>query len=63
MLKTVRVPEKLAPLFELAQTYVSRYFADMKAAPESGTLEIQGHRYLLIRAASISADFHAMVEE
>jgi PAS domain S-box-containing protein len=63
MLKTVRVPEKFAPLFELAQTYVSRYFASMTAAPDRGTLEIQGQRYLLVRAASISVDFHAMVEK
>lgn len=62
MLKTVQVPEKFAPLFELAQTYVARYFETLKAEPEHGRLELQGHRYLLLRAASISVDFHAMVE-
>jgi signal transduction histidine kinase/predicted hydrocarbon binding protein len=61
MLKTVRVPEKLTPLFELAQTYVSRYFADQKASPERGTLEICGQRYVLVRAASMSVEFHEMV--
>jgi len=40
MLKTVRVPEKFAPLFDQAQEYVSRYFADRISAPERGTLEM-----------------------
>jgi len=62
MLKTVRVPDKLTPLFELAQTYVSRYFADLKAAPERGTVEICGQRYVLVRAASMSVEFYEMVQ-
>src|SRR5688572_5374797 len=61
MLNTVRVPEKFAPLFELAQSYVTRYFADQKSAPERGTLEISGQRYMLVRAASMSVEFHDMV--
>ncbi len=61
MLKTVRVPDKLTPLFELAQTYVTRYFADQKAAPERGTLEICGQRYVLVRAATMSVEFYDMV--
>jgi hypothetical protein len=61
MLKTVRVPEKFAPLFERAQQYVTRYFADQKSAPERGTLEICGHRYVLVRAASMSVEFYEMV--
>jgi len=62
MLKTVRVPEKLTPLFELAQTYVNRYFADQRATPERGTVEICGQRYVLVRAASMSVEFHEMVQ-
>jgi signal transduction histidine kinase/CheY-like chemotaxis protein/predicted hydrocarbon binding protein len=61
MLKTVRVPEKFAPLFERAQQYVTRYFADQKSAPERGTLEICGQRYVLVRAASMSVEFYEMV--
>jgi len=61
MLKTVRVPEKFAPLFDQAQEYVSRYFADRISAPERGTLEISGQRYVLVRAASLSVEFHEMV--
>ncbi|HEX5101646.1 MAG TPA: ATP-binding protein [Polyangiaceae bacterium] len=61
-LSTVRVPEKLEPLFSEAQRYVRRYFADMRSAPERGTLEISGQRYMLVRAASMSVEFHDMVK-
>lgn len=61
MLKTVRVPEKFAPLFEQAQRYVTRYFSDQKSTPEQGTLEICGQRYVLVRAASLSVEFYEMV--
>jgi PAS domain S-box-containing protein len=61
MLKTVRVPEKFAPLFERAQEYVTRYFVGQTWAPERGTLEISGQRYVLVRAASMSVEFYEMV--
>ncbi|HEY4160167.1 MAG TPA: PAS domain-containing protein, partial [Polyangiaceae bacterium] len=61
MIKTVRVPDKFAPLFEQAQAYVERYFSDQKATPERGTLEINGERYMLVRAASLSVEFYEMV--
>ena len=61
MLRTVRVPEKFTPLFEQAQEYVSRYFAELESAPERGTLEVCGQRYVLVRAASMSVEFYEMV--
>ena len=61
MLKTVSVPDKLVPLFEQAQQYVTRYFADQRSTPERGTLEISGQRYVLVRAASMSVEFYEMV--
>jgi len=61
MLKTVRVPEALAPLFELAQSYVERYFADQKSSPERATIEIAGQRYVLVRAAALSVEFYELV--
>jgi predicted hydrocarbon binding protein len=62
MLKTVRVPEALSPLFELAQTYVARYFADQKADPERATIEIAGQRYVLVRAGALSVEFYELVQ-
>jgi signal transduction histidine kinase/CheY-like chemotaxis protein len=61
MLNTVRVPERFKALFEEAQRYVSRYFADFTTAPERGTVEIHGQRYVLVRAASMSVEFYDMV--
>jgi PAS domain S-box-containing protein len=62
MLKTVRVPEGLVPLFELAQSYVSRYFADQKAEPERANIEIAGQRYVLVRAGALSVEFYELVQ-
>jgi two-component system cell cycle sensor histidine kinase/response regulator CckA len=62
MLKTVRVPEKFAPLFERAQSYVARYFAEQKSSPERGTLEVGGQRYVLVRAATMSVEFYETVK-
>lgn len=62
MLKTVRVPEKFAPLFEEAQRYVQQYFADVRRTPERGTVEVAGQRYVLVRAASMSVEFYEMVK-
>jgi PAS domain S-box-containing protein len=62
MLKTVRVPEPLAPLFELAQSYVARYFADQTAEPERARIEIAGQRYVLVRAGALSVEFYALVK-
>ncbi len=61
MLNTIRVPEKFAPLFEEAQKYVARYFAEQSSRPERGALEISGQRYVLVRAASMSVEFYDMV--
>jgi signal transduction histidine kinase/CheY-like chemotaxis protein len=61
MLNTVRVPDKFAPLFEEAQKYVARYFADQRSDPTHGSLEVCGQRYVLVRAASMSVEFYDMV--
>jgi len=54
----VRVPQHLKPVFEQAQEFVERYFAEQRAIPERGTLEVRGERYVLVRAASLSVEFH-----
>ncbi len=62
MLKTVRVPDALAPLFELAQSYVARYFADQTSEPERARIEIAGQRYVLVRAGALSVEFYELVK-
>jgi len=60
-LRTVSVPEAIAPLFLRAQEYVRRYFADRSEAPEQSRIAISGERYVLVRAASMSVEFFDLV--
>ena len=60
-LKTARVPETLAEVFEQAERTVARYFAARSDVPEHGTIEISGERYVLVRAASLSVECFRMV--
>jgi two-component system, cell cycle sensor histidine kinase and response regulator CckA len=60
-LKTVRVPEKMSAVFQAAEEVVSRYFADRVSAPERGTIEVHGERYVLVRAAALSVEFFSLV--
>ncbi len=62
VLTTVKVSEQFAPLFQKAQEYVRRYFADKKESPSEGTIEIFGERYVLVRAASLSIAFFKIVQ-
>jgi signal transduction histidine kinase len=62
-LRTVRVPEPLAPLFEKAEALVGSYFAQRCEDPTHGTIEIAGERYVLVRAASLSVEFFSLVRD
>jgi signal transduction histidine kinase/predicted hydrocarbon binding protein len=57
MLDTVSVPEQFEPIFQKAQEYVSTYFSQKKEDASTGTIEVFGQRYILVRAASMSVDF------
>jgi len=60
-LRTVDVPDAIAPLFLKAQEYVRAYFADRHEDPEHSSIVISGERYILVRAASMSVEFFDMV--
>jgi len=60
-LRTVSVPDAIAPLFLRAQDYVRRYFADRHEDPEHSRITISGERYILVRAASMSVEFFDLV--
>lgn len=62
-LKTVRVPETIAAPFAAVEQLVSRFFRDRNDDPQHGTIEIFGERYLLVRAASLSVEFFALVAD
>ena len=61
-LKTVRVPGGFEPVFLNAERLVSAYFQLRVADPSRGCIEIANQRYVLIRAASLSVEFFALVE-
>lgn len=62
-LKTVRVPETIAAPFAAVEDLVSRFFRERRDDPQHGTIEIFGERYLLVRAASLSVEFFALVAD
>ncbi|MDJ0522935.1 MAG: ATP-binding protein [Planctomycetota bacterium] len=55
--KTVRVPDEVRGLFDVAEDTVRQYFDDITADPSQGTVEIAGERYVLVRAAALSWGF------
>lgn len=62
-LRTVRASEEFQAAFEAAESVVSSYFSDRVDEPERGRIQISGERYVLVRAASLSVEFFAFVEE
>ena len=62
MLKTVRVPPQFESLFEQAQEYVGRFFAERQDSPEHARIEVFGQRYMLVRARSMSVEFFEMIQ-
>ena len=62
MLKTVRVPPRFEPLFEQAQEFVGRIFAERSDIPDKGRIEVFGQRYMLVRARAMSVEFFEMVQ-
>lgn len=63
MLNDVKVPKEFEPIFEKAQEYVDAYFKEKKDDPSKGTIEINGERYILVRAASMSVEFFDTVRQ
>jgi signal transduction histidine kinase len=49
--------------FAAAEATVSSYFERRRHAPEEGTIEIFGERYVLVRAASLSVEFFQLVRD
>ena len=60
-LKTVDVPKGFEGIFAQAEEVVSGYFAGLSRDPSQAAIEIGGERYILVRAASLSIEFFALV--
>jgi two-component system cell cycle sensor histidine kinase/response regulator CckA len=61
-IKTVKVPREMEYVFEDAQRYVTQYFENRQEDPTKGVIVIGGERYVLVRAAALSAEFWEFVK-
>jgi PAS domain S-box-containing protein len=61
MATTVKVPGALLDVFERAEDLVGAYFRCKRETPESGHIDIEGERYILVRAASMSVEFYDLM--
>lgn len=61
--KTVSCPDEIAPPFLLAQKTVGSYFNKIKFNPEEANISIDGERYVLMRASSLSIDFFETIRQ
>jgi PAS domain S-box-containing protein len=62
MARTVKVPAEFLPLFDAAERIVGEYFRRKREEPERGDIDIDGERYVLVRAPSLSVEFYEMMK-
>ena len=55
---TVGVPESMLSVFQFTERQVEKYFANSQTDFENGIIEVFDERYILLRGASLSSDFH-----
>ena len=55
--KTVKTPKTIAPIFDEASEIVKTYFQTFNADPSLSKIEVNGQRYVLMRAESLANDF------
>jgi two-component system cell cycle sensor histidine kinase/response regulator CckA len=60
-LRTERIPPTMEEVFAAAEAVVAKYFGNLVHAPDKGSIEISGERYILVRAASLSVEFFSLV--
>jgi len=63
MPSTVDVPPSLEAAFAAAEELVGLHFEKKRERPDQGTIDIDGERYVLVRAASLSERFFGVVRE
>jgi two-component sensor histidine kinase len=55
--KTVKTPKNIEPIFDKAAIVVKEYFQSFTANPSLSKIEVNGERYVLMRAESLANDF------
>ena len=61
--ETVKVPEPFEDIFQRAQETVGKYFSGIQIEPTKATIEIEGQRYILVRASALSIDFFEKLKD
>lgn len=54
---TVNAPHDFKPIFDKAEQVVNDYFKEFEVNPSLSKIEVQGQRYVLMRAESLATDF------
>lgn len=54
---TVKAPDEILDVFKKAEIEVGDFFKDLTIRPSTASIEIEGERYVLMRAASVSVNF------
>ncbi len=61
--RTVKHPQELDSFFNQAEQLVSDYFKKISMDPSNASIDIEGERYVLMRASSLSIDFLKKIED
>lgn len=62
VLNSVKVPKEMEPLFTKAESYVKNFFSKEERLPNKGIISINGQRYILVRASSMSVEFMEFIK-
>lgn len=61
--KAAKVPPEMAPVFMKADNTISQFFTKVSNYPEKGRIEIDGDRYMWVRASSLAVSFRKTIED
>jgi CheY-like chemotaxis protein/nitrogen-specific signal transduction histidine kinase/predicted hydrocarbon binding protein len=62
-LSTVNAIPALGEIINTAEKTVGEYFSSMQVDPSKARIEIEGQRYILLRASSLSVDFFKTIQK
>jgi predicted hydrocarbon binding protein len=63
VLKSVKVPAPMVPIFEEAEKFVDKYFDSFYSNKLEGKISISGERYILLNAKSLRVNFAKNLSE
>lgn len=61
--KAAKVPPEMVPVFSKSEAIISQFFTKVNHQPEKGRIDIDGDRYMWVRAASLAESFRHTLED